>query len=141
MSGTREMRGAADRWEMRIAVILGSLLVALVGAGSAHAECTSTSDAGRDAEIVAPSTAAAGTTIRVQAYVVPGSPDLHFDISSSMLPVEAADPTKPISHPSTREGGLGALFDVTVDTMRGDGPVRVRLSWDEDQRVTLSNGD
>src|SRR4051812_17472702 len=112
---------------MRIAVVLGSLLVALVGAGSAHAECSTDTSGG---EIKAPDTAVAGATIPSEAYI--GSGPYFFHPSGATLPVEAADPTKPISHPYTREGPpSSAWFDATVKTERGDGPIRVRLDWDE----------
>src|SRR3954469_7362662 len=102
---------------MRIAVVLGSLLVALIGAGSAHAECDNTSDS----EIKAPKAAAAGATLKFKAY---------NDTAGATLTVEAADPARPISHPYTRSDVPENWFDVTVKTERGDGPVRVRLDWD-----------
>src|SRR4051794_17038065 len=103
--------------EMRIAVVLSSLVVALIGAGSAHAECYYPSTG----EIKAPKTAAAGTTLTFEAY---------NDSAGATVTVEAADPARPISHPYTRSDVPENWFDVTVETERGDGPVRVRLDWD-----------
>src|SRR4051794_39175725 len=111
---------------MSIAVVLGSLLVALIGAGSAHAECDITSDS----EIKAPKTAAAGATLKFKAY---------NDATGATLTVEAADPARPISHPYTRSDVPENWFDVTVKTERGDGPIRVRL--DSDGSGSTGSGD